>query len=191
MDISPVCSPYQGANFKKDKQDSVGYITALKIGSKTFTADLSCADPTDTSKSVKAVMVLSKAKWSTGKSDAIYFNGEVSATTQSAMYSLGLNDMTDVTVEFQFTVYKFDAVKTPYAYYKHFHSNDTTMKGMLEKDGSDYTFEIGDSKLDTFKDAPQVFPCYLGIKPQNTEQDIQIATSQTDKSTKKWGVTVG
>ena len=40
------CDVYQGYNFKKDKNTTVGFIKTLKIGDTEIKADQTCKDPT-------------------------------------------------------------------------------------------------------------------------------------------------
>ncbi len=76
---------YQGFNFKKDKQSSVGYITKLKVGDVELTADQeTIKDPEQPDKALatKVVGVLNHYLWETGITDAMYFSAQISTNNK-------------------------------------------------------------------------------------------------------------
>src|SRR5262245_36332707 len=122
---------YQGYNFKKDKQSSVGFITKMKIGDKQLTADQTCKDPTNPETDLKVVSVLSHVLWETGVTDAVYFAGQVSTGNKQSIAELVYKTLTNVTSEYQFELYEYDPIAKKY--FLCFHSNKKDMKGILEK----------------------------------------------------------
>jgi hypothetical protein len=127
------CDPYQGYNFKKDKQTPCGYITSLTIGGTALAVDTTCKDPTNPTSDIKVVAVCSDVLWELGVTDAVYFTGQVSVGNRQAVMQLLFNTFMNTEVIYQFTVYDYDPAAK--VYFKAFHCNATNMKGLLEKRG--------------------------------------------------------
>lgn len=179
---------YQGYNYKKDKQTPVGFITKLKLGETTLTADQTCKDPTNPTTDLKAVAVLSDIQWDTGVTDAIYFAGQVSVTNKQNILTLVYTSMTNVLAEFQFSVYDYDPLAKKY--FLAFHSNNTDMKGILEKNGEELNLAVADD-ASTQVQSPENYAATTGIKPQPSAQALQVAVGDGKNFAKAWGLTVG
>src|SRR5690349_10977031 len=129
------CDVYQGFNFRKDKVSTVGFLTALTIGTVELKADITAKDPQDPSKDLAVVSVLSSVSWAVGVTDGVYLSGQLSTANRQAVQQLLYTDLSNVLVEKVFTVYEYDPVAKKY--YKGLHSEGTTLKGLLEKTGGD------------------------------------------------------
>ena len=183
------CDIYQGYNYRKDKQTTVGFVTSLKIGDLTLTADQTCKDPTAPETDVKAVLVLSGSMWGLGVTDAVYVSGQVSVGNKQKLMGLLYKDLTKVDVEFKFSVYEYDPVQKQY-YKCMLPTDDAVLKGILEKNGSDLNLSVADDPSREVQ-SPENYAVQVGIKPQPSAQTMTVATSFSDKVVKAWGLTVG
>lgn len=180
---------YQGFNYNKDLQTPVGFITALKIGTESLTADLTCKNPTNSTQNLMAVAVLNHAYWGCGVTDPILLSGQVSVTNRQKIAMLVLEGLTNITVEFQYSVYDYDPADDKSKYYLAFHSNSTTMKGLLELQGPDLNISVGDDRA-TEVQSPINYPMTIGIAPQPEAQSIHIAVADGKNVAKAWGLAV-
>jgi hypothetical protein len=179
---------YQGFNFKKDKQSSVGFITKAKIGDIELTADQeTLTDPEQPDKplAAKVVGVLNHFLWETGITDAMYLSAQISTSNKQILSAALMGTWANVNVEFQYVVYEYDPLAK-----KYFKSSftDAALKGILEKNGDDLNLSVADDPS-TEVQSPKNFVCQLGIKPQTLEQAINLATGSGKNIVKKWGVT--
>lgn len=184
------CSVYQGFNFQKDSQDKIGHIVALSIGGNAITADLTVTDPTSANMSgtVKVVGVVSGIQWGGGYADPIQFSCQVSTTSKNSLATLQHQSMSNTEVEVQFNIYDYDPDAK--VYFKCFHTNDASVKGLVAKSGGSLEINITmDQSMEVVN--PKNYSFYMGVMPQPTAQDILMAVSNTSKFAKKWGVTVG
>ncbi len=184
------CSIEQGFNFQKDAQLMVGHINSLKIGEKEFAKDLSVEDPTkitEDESTVKVVGVLSNIYWEGGYADSIQLSCQISVTNKQDAVVLQHTNLSNTNVEFSFTVYDYDPVKK--TFYKGYHANDTDLKGLVEKNGDDLAINV-DIVQGSEVASPINYGLYLGVMPQETEQDIHYGVSVDGKFVKKWGITV-
>lgn len=182
------CSIRQAFNFKKDEQVLVGHVTALTIGGTTFTADLTLTNPIDNTQTIKAVGAISDMSWEGGYAQPLMIAMQVSTDNKKAVGLLLHTNMMDTTVTITFTVYDFDQkAKT---YYKAFWTNDANLNGLVMKQGGELALQIADEESMEVP-SPKNFSFYIGIMPQDSQQAIQMAVSNTDKFAKQWGVTVG
>lgn len=179
---------YQGYNYKKDKQTPVGYITKIKVADKDLAVDQTCKDPTNPKNDLKVVAVLSDVLWETGVTDAVYFSGQISAPNRQTVATLIYNDLTNVEVVFQYSVYDYDPVAKKY--YLAFHSNKTDMKGLLEKKGDELNVSVGDDPASEVQ-SPLNYAFQTGIKPQPEAQTLHIATGDQKVVAKAWGLKLG
>jgi len=186
--FSKSCNVKQGFDFNKMKSDHFGFITALNVNAKDVTVDLTCKDPTNPTSDLKVVSVLSDVSWNTGTTDAVYFNGVISAPNRQNLALLSYNELTDVTVTFQFDIYEYDPVAKKY--FKCLTCNGTTMNGLLEKNGNDLTLHCDDDPS-TEVQSPINYRFSIGIKPQPTQQSLTIATGDQNNLVKQWGVKQG
>ncbi|HCY83539.1 MAG TPA: hypothetical protein DHV36_00220 [Desulfobacteraceae bacterium] len=186
--LSYDCSVEQGFNFVKDVQDIVGHITSLKIGDTELSADIGVTDPTDISgDKVSVVGVMSGVFWEGGYAHGITFDAKVSNTNQTNLAGLTLNTLDSTEVTFQFNVYKYDNANKKY--YKCFHANESDLSGLVETSGGDLVLTI-DTQPSMEVRNPLNFHMNLSIMPAESEQDLHVAVSDTDKFVKKWGVPI-
>jgi hypothetical protein len=181
------CDIYQGYNFKKDKQTTVGFITSMKIGDLTIAADTTCKDPTNPTSDLKVVGVCSDVLWELGVTDAVYFTGQVSVFNRQNIMDLIINTMTNILVTYKFVVYEYDPLAK--VYFKTFHCNDTDMNGILEKKGEDLNLTVAEL-ASTEVQSPENYTMNVGIKPQPSAQSLTVCSSSTKNVVKAWGLTV-
>lgn len=179
---------YQGFNFKKDKQVSVGFITKLKVGDIDLLADQeSIKDPEQPGQNLdtKVVGVLSHYLWETGVTDGIYLSGQISVTNKMSVASALLGTWANIEVKFQYRLYEYDPIVK-----KYFKSNfsDKELMGILEKNGDDLNLSVADDPS-TEVQSPKNFTLQVGIKPQTVEQSLNLATGSGKNIVKQWGVT--
>ncbi|HKO53052.1 MAG TPA: hypothetical protein VJV79_35325 [Polyangiaceae bacterium] len=183
-----VADVYQGYNFKKDKQSTVGFITKLNLGATTLVADQTCKDPTNPDQDVKVIAVLSDVLWETGVTDAIYFSGQLSVANRQAIAQLVYLSLDDVSALFQFSTYEYDPAAKKY--FRCFHAGDTDLKGLLEKRGDELNLSVADGASVEVQ-SPENYAFNVGIKPQPLKQGLQLAVGDTQKFSKIWGLQVG
>jgi hypothetical protein len=181
------CDIYQGYNFKKDKQTTVGFITSMTIGGTTIAVDTTCKDPTNPTSDLKVVGVCSDVLWELGVTDAVYFTSQVSVYNRQTIMDLIINTMTNIEVVYKFIVYEYDPVAK--VYFKTFHCNDTDMKGVLEKKGEDLNLTVAED-CSTQVQSPINFTMNIGVKPQPSAQTLTVCSSSTKNVVKSWGLTV-
>lgn len=179
---------YQGYNFKKDVQTPVGFITALKIGDITLTADQTCKDPMSPETDLKTVTVLSGSFWEVGVTDSLYFSGRISVANKQQVMQLLYKDLTKVDVTCNFVVYDYDPLEKKY-FKCQLPTEDAELNGLLEKSGSDLNVSVSDDAASEVQ-SPENYVFQIGIKPQPSAQKITLATSFTDKIVKAWGLNV-
>ena len=179
----------QGFNFQKDVQDPVGHIEYLKIGDKELAVDLAVTNPEDLAgDKVKVVGIASAIFWNGGFAEGISFAFNVSNANKKTVAVLTNTELSNTTVEIQYSVYDYDPDEKKY--YKSFHSNEAKLKGLVEKSGGDLAISIDiDPAYEVT--SPLNFAMSLGVMPEDTEQEVHLAFSVTDKVVKRWGVTVG
>jgi hypothetical protein len=186
--IRKVCDVYQGYNYKKDKQTTVGFVTAIKLGDTALAADqTTCKDPTNPTTNVAVVVVLSDVLWELGVTDAVYFSGQISTANKQTVLGLLYNTMVNVLVTFNFDIYEYDPLAKKY--FKVFTSAGTVMNGILEKRGEDINLTVADD-ASTQVQSPENYAFSVGIKPQPSAQTLTIATGDTKNIVKAWGLTV-
>lgn len=184
------CSIDQGFNFQKDAQMMVGHINSLKIGDKEFAKDLTVEDPTkitEDESTAKVVGVLSNIYWEGGYADAIQFSCQVGVTNKQDAVVLQHTNLSNTNVEFSFTVYDYDPLQKKF--YKAYHTNETDLKGLIEKTGEDLAINV-DMVQGVEVPSPINYGLYIGVMPQEEEQDIHYGVSVDGKFVKKWGITV-
>ncbi|WP_300671466.1 hypothetical protein [Desulfoluna sp.] len=186
--ISFSCSVSQGFNFQKDAQDMVGHINKLKIGEKELDVDLGVTDPEDLAGDKKKVTgVVSAIYWNGGFAESIQISCQVSNANKKNLAVLTNTELSNTSVEFQFTIYAYDPDKKKY--YKAFHSNDAALKGLIEKAGGELNVSIDmDEGMEVV--SPLNFCLNISVMPEDLEQETHLAFSVTDKVVKRWGVTV-
>lgn len=182
------CSISQAFNFQKDEQLRVGHLVSLSIGGTAFTADMTLTNPTDYSTGVKVVAPISHISWNGGYADPVFITFNVSTENQKTASIMQHTNLSDTTVVFEYNIYDFDTVAKKY--YLAFHTNASTLNGYVMKQGGRLALDI-DSAADGEVVSPMNYVMQLGIMPQESQQAIQLAVSNSDKFAKQWGVTVG
>jgi hypothetical protein len=185
--FSRICDVYQGYNYKKDQQATVGYITKMTVGDVALDVNQTCKNPTQATADYKVVAVLQHFDWSAGPTDALCFSGNVSISNKQKLVLLSFSDMVKVTVLFQFTVYEFDPVAE-----KYFKSAtcDADLKGILEKNNKDLALEVANEPSAEVQ-SPLNFMFNVSIKPQPSAQKITLASGDAMNVVRAWGIAVG
>lgn len=181
------CDVYQGYNFKKDKNTTVGFIKTLKIGDTEIKADQTCKDPTASTTDMKVVSVLNNILWGTGVTDAVYLSGQVSITNKQNIAALTFNEMIKIDVQLDFDIYDYDPLAKKY--FLSLSCKSTKLEGILEKNGSELNLSVADD-CSTEVQSPENYVFQIGVKPQPKEQKMEVSTSDTNKFMKFWGLTV-
>jgi len=188
-ELSYQCDVIQGFNFDKTMQSLVGHINSIKIGDSELDVDLTVTDPTDLAgDKIKVVGIISNIGWEGGYAQDIMIAAQIGNANQKAVTLLQHADLSNTAVEFVFTVYAYDPDAKKY--YKCFHANDEALKGLVQKDSVGGLALSCDPEQSTDVMSPLNFFFDIGIMPEDTEQDIHVAVSDTDKFVKNWGVTV-
>ena len=183
-----VCDVYQGYNYKKDKQTTVGFITALNVGGTDLAVDqTTCKDPTNPATALAVVGVVADVLWELGVTDALYFTAQIATANKQTVLGLLYNTMTSVLVTVNFDIYEYDPLAKKY--FKCFTSAGTVMNGILEKRGEDLNLTVADDPS-TQVQSPENYAFTIGIKPQPTVQSLTIATADQKNIVKPWGLTV-
>lgn len=185
--ITKACSLYQGFNFKKDQQHTVGFIVSMKIGDTTLTADIAVKDPLNPTTDLKVVAVLNDASWDVGPTDAIYYSGQISTANRQNVAMLVMSDLTKIEVLFKFAVYEYDPLQKKY--FKCFDKDDAELKGLVEKSGNNLSLAVAEAASAEVQ-SPENYSMQVGIKPQPTAQTIHIATGEGKNVVKAWGIAV-
>ncbi len=183
------CNVGQGYNFYPDSQDVVGHLTKMKVAGKELKADMAVTNPEDIKgDNVKVVGVMSGINWEGGMADAVNIGCQVSVTNKQDLTLLQHSELSDTTVEFQFIVYEYDPNKKKF--FQSFHSKETTMKGLIQKSGSNLSLDVAmDQSTEVVN--PINFAFNIGIMPEDEAQQIHLAASVDGKFVKAWGVAVG
>ena len=181
------CSVSRGFNFEKDAQSVVGHLTSLKIGTKEFAQDIEVTDPTaikDNTK-VKVVGVISGIFWNGGYADPLSLNCQISTLNKQDAVVLQHSDLSDTRVEYDYVIYDYDPVAK--VYYKAFHNDTTTLKGLIETSARELSLGIEmDQSMEVL--SPKNYGFFIGIMPQEEAQTVHYGVSKTAKFAKSWGV---
>jgi hypothetical protein len=179
---------YQGYNFKKDKQSTVGFITKLSLGTQTLTPDQSCKDPLNPDTDIKVIAVLSDILWDLGVTDPLQFSGQISPANRSAVAQLVQKAANDVRAVFQFSVYEFDPLAKKY--FACLHSGGIDLNAIIAQQGAELNLSVADQPS-TEVQSPENFSINLGLNPQPKAQAVQLAVANDKKFSKPWGQQVG
>jgi len=185
--FSRACDVYQGYNYKKDVQTTVGYITKMKIGDTDLDVNQACKDPLNPTTDLKVVAILSQFDWYVGPTDALYFTGQLALSNKQKVVLLAFQNMVKVAVVFQFTVYEFDPAVEKYFKAA---SCDADLNGLLEKNGSDLNLSVS-NQPSTEVQSPLNYSFQIGVKPNPTSQKITLASGEGQNIVRQWGVQVG
>ncbi|WP_299494620.1 hypothetical protein [uncultured Shewanella sp.] len=183
------CDIAQGFNFQKDEQTLVGHINTLSIAGKEFKPDIAVMDPTkiNESGSKKVVGIVSNIDWEGGFANPISFGCQISIDNKQAATLLQHSNLSNTSVSVGFSIYEYDPKAK--VYYMNFHTETAPLLGLVNKSGGELNLHI-DNDFSTTIVSPKNFYFCLGVMPEDQEQDIHMAVSNTSKFAKKWGVTV-
>ncbi len=177
----------QGFDFKKDKSVPVGFISKMTVAGTALKADFgTIKDPLNPTGDIASVSVLNNFHWDTGPSDSVYLSGQISTANKQTLQTMLLNDLTNIEVKVEFTVYDYDPVAKKY--FKCVFLN-AELDGIIEKVGSDLSLSVSDDASSEVQ-SPKNYAFQLGLKPAPTEQTINVAAADQKNVVKKWGVTV-
>jgi hypothetical protein len=185
--FSRACDIYQGYNYKKDAQTTVGFITSMKIGDTALDVNQTCKDPMNPTTDLKVVSVLSQFDWYAGATDAFYFTGQVALSNKQKIVLLAFQNMVKVAVVFQFTVYEFDPAAEEYFKAA---SVDAALNGLLEKNGADLNLSVSNDPS-TEVQSPLNYQFQCGVKPQPSSQKVTLASGKGQNIVRQWGIQVG
>ncbi len=178
----------QGFDFKKDKQQPVGFLTALTIGGQKLEADMTTVmDPLNPTAALKSgvVGVLNFINWDASTTGSITFSGQISAENRQKIAEMLLGTWADSSVEFEFTICEYE--QSTKKYFKSAYV-DGALKGLIEKNGADLNISVADDPSYEVQ-SPLNYALNMGIKPQSIEQQIYLAVGEKRKVAKKWGIT--
>jgi hypothetical protein len=185
------CSVSQAFNFQKDSQETVGHVTKLTIGTQALTPSLEVVDPTDFTKKVKVVGVLSSIAWEGGITEPLAFSCQIGTVNKNIVALLAHKDLSNTEVKVAFNVYDYDPqTKT---FYKSLHTNDVEMMALVHKTGGQLHIAVSEQASSEVPN-PLNYSMSLGAMPASTASDpnvVHIAVSSTDKLAKQWGLKQG
>lgn len=200
-------NPEQGFNFKKDMQNTIGFLTMLKIGTEEFAADFTVNSPlavvaasgittqaTATAGALNVVAVLKSISWAMGDTDPLVFKGLLSIAGKQAFSALLYASMIDIDVEVGFVIYEYDPLAKKY--YAAFSNSAqagtdvsaTAVKGQIRKEDVNLKMVINPD-ADSAVQSPINYEFDLEVVPKPIVQPLLFATSAMRKVTKNWGRT--
>jgi len=162
----------------------VGYITYLKIGTLGCSADLTVADPENSTNKMKVIGVVSWLSWNGGKTDPVVFAAQVSAVNKDLLLPFGNTDLTGVDIQFGFALYDLNSVTG--FYYQSLSSTNAMLQGTLHVDnGHPLYYMSADSRVDVTE--PVNYNFQLGVKPNDIQQKILTAEAAGKSKLQVWG----
>lgn len=185
------CSVFQAFNFRRDVHDKVGHVTELKIGEDEngdLAADLTLRDPIagDDTSEVKVVGVISSYHWEGGYAQPIQIAMQISRENKKKLATLLHTTMKSVKVTINYEVFEYD--RDAEVFYKSVHTNDGTLNAILQVQGTERVIYLSDTP-GTEVENPTNYQLVVGMVPDEEQQEIHIAVSDTAKFVKPWGVT--
>lgn len=183
-EFSRTLDAYQGFNFKKDKNTPIGFITKISISNVSLNPDIEILNSHN--EAINVVAVLNHVSWQIGVTEAVYFSGQISVPNKQII-NLLMFSLTSDEVNFEFEVFDYDPLSKKY--YLSFHSNKTTLNGFLEKCGHDLNLTVADDASSEIQ-TPENYTFSIGIKPQEQEQILHIASGSQKNIVKSWGLAV-
>jgi hypothetical protein len=191
--IQKDCSVFQAFNFRRDVHDKVGHVTELKIGEDEngdMEADLTLRDPIagDDSSEVKVVGVISSFHWEGGYAQPVQISMQMSRENKKKLAVLLHTTMKSVKVVISYEIYEYD--RDAEVFYKSVHTNDNTLNAILQVQGTERVLYLSDTP-GTEVENPVNYQLVVGMVPDEEQQEIHIAVSDSAKFVKPWGVTRG
>jgi hypothetical protein len=185
--ISKNCSVFNAFNFKRDRHESIGHVTALKIGETQYTADLTLDEPIEEA-DTKVVGAISNVTWEGGYAQPIQLTMQVSIDNKNLLATLIHTEMKSLKMEVTFTVYEYD--RDAHCFYKSLHTNDAALACLMQVQSHERVIYLSDEP-GMEVEQPLNYQLMLGIVPEEQQQEIHLAVSNTQKFVKPWGITRG
>lgn len=176
---------YQAYDFKKDVQTPVGFITSLKVGDVTLSADQMCKDPMAPEGELAAFAVLNGCLWDLGVTDAHYFSGQISLENKQRLAVLLKGTHSKVECEYGFIIYDYDPLEKNY-YKSLIPTGETSLQGIVQKNAGELNLSVSNDASHLVP-KPENYAFEIGIRPPRIEQKVTLATSSFDKVVKPWG----
>lgn len=187
------CSVFQAFNFRRDVHDKIGHVTDLKIGEEDdgdLDADISLKDPIagGNDSEIKVVGAVSSFHWEGGYAQPVQIAFQISRTNKTKIASLLHNTMKSVKIKIAYEIYDYD--RDAEVFYKAVHTNDTALEAIVQVQGTERILYLSDTP-GTEVENPVNYQLVIGMVPDEAQQEIHIAVSDTAKFVKPWGVTKG
>lgn len=182
-DYSRTCDIHQGFSFQHDNQDTIGYITALKVGDKDLDVDMEVNTPEG--KQEKVVSVLSGISHEVATTNPISFSGQVSVKNRQALAQMVYSNLAKIKVELKFVVWEFDPAKDQNKYFKGLHSNSAAVKGLIRKSGKALELSV-DHSPNSEVQSPLNYGFSITVVPTPEKQSLELAVSVNGKIALTW-----
>lgn len=194
-------------NFKKDRQENIGAIRYLKIGTTEFLPDMTVTDPTlttvpaasqttveQTAGDLKIVAGLTSISWDLGDATQVKFEGFLGVRNKQKLNALIYTSMIDINLQIGWVIYDYDPLSKVYfiCYATGGFTSAATaapgVSGLVHKESSELKISITD-ELCTDVNSPKMYKFSLEVDPQPLPQKLYLAASLDDKVVKYWGRT--
>jgi len=187
------CSVFNAFNFRRDVHEKIGHVTNIKIGDDdngALVADLTLRDPIagDDTSEVKVAGVISSYHWEGGYAQPVQIAMQVSRENRKKLATLLQTTMKSIKLIINYEIYEYD--RDAEVFYKSVHTNDTDLNCILQVQGTERVLYLNDTP-GTEVENPVNYQLVVGMVPEEEQQEIHIAVSDTDKFVKPWGVTRG
>ena len=178
------CSLEQAFHFKRDRQNTVGYVISLTIGTTPLLADLRLTNPLDPGgEPLAAVGAIAELALSNPKTDPLYLDFAISEANQKHLQQLIHTQLSNTQVTIAITVDAYDPVAK--AYYPAVYMLRTDLHGLIAKAGGEYILSVDSQPLPSVI-APLVFTTHLGLTPAGC-QPIGMAAAVHAQYNVPWG----
>ena len=185
-EISIAGNMKQGFDFSKDKQVTIGFLTAFKVGELELEADFPLYDPTEDAEAT-VVGVINHASWSTNKTDGIEISAQVSLKNKKSLKEALLGSLKNGDVECEFRMLEYDSSPDQKKYYVSFSTGDAAVNGSLERSGANLNISVSDTPDPTVQQ-PENYTLTFRVVPDQQDQDLHMAVGVGANFVKQWGV---
>jgi hypothetical protein len=189
--VTEACDVAQAIDRRRALRARVGHVLALEIAGTALTPDLSLENPLGAAagETVKVVGAIASVSWAGGLRDPIELDCWVSAAAWQKIAQVehtedegAEDDEQYAECAFSFVVYDYDPLAK--SWYKSFHTNDVSLKGLFRFDGRDIV--IGREPHPAVR-SPQLYRVKLTAKPKPPQQDLMIGLAARSTQAKPWG----
>lgn len=197
----------QAFNFRFDRQEPVGFLLSLTMGTARIEQELGMIDPSlaDTGSvsataarapmaAVRAVGPLSSIAWELGDTDPIEFCARISPLAKQQLMGVQYAQRSVVDVTVAWATYEYDPLA--HKYYVAFASSSggaaggSPAKGQLVKERGKLALKVSAKPSVDELGAPPTFELSFSIVPKdNLTQTLYLATGSTLRLNKPWGRT--